>query len=46
MLSHFFAVVVDGTELARESVLSELVYVDEFVLMSEMIDEFRNNFRK
>ena len=38
MLSPFlFAVVVDVTELARECVLSELLYTDDIVLMSETI---------
>ena len=39
MLTHFcFAVVVDVvTEFSRESMLSELLYVDDLVLMSETI---------
>ena len=46
--SHFlFALVVDVvTELARESVMSELLYADNLVVMSETIDGFRNKFFK
>ena len=48
VLSYFlFVVVVDVvTEFARESVLSELLYADDFVMMSEMIEEFWNKFIK
>ena len=48
MLSPFlFAVVVDVvTELAREGVLSELLYVDDLVLMRETIDGLRNKVVK
>ena len=42
-----FAGVVDVfTELAREGVLSELMYADDLVLMSETIEGLRNNFLK
>ena len=46
MLSHFlFAVMVDVvTEFAREGVLSELLYADNLVLMSEIIEGFDNKF--
>ena len=44
---HHFAVVVDVvTELAREGVLSELLYADDLVLMSETIDGLRTMFMK
>ena len=48
VLSPFlFAVVVDVvTEFAIERAISELVYADELVLMSEIIEELRNNFIK
>ena len=48
MLSPFlFAVVVDVvTEFAREGALSELLFADDFVLMSETIKGFRNKFFK
>ena len=47
MLSHFpFAVMVDVTELARECMLSELLYANDLVLMSETIVELRNIFIK
>ena len=39
---HVFAVVVDVTELARDGVLSELLYADVLVLMSETIVTLRN----
>ena len=43
----FFAVVVDAvTEFAREGALSELVYADNLVLMSETIEGLRNKFAK
>ena len=44
VLSPFlFAVVVDVvTDLAREGVLSELLYADDLVLMSETIKGLRN----
>ena len=34
------------TELARRRVLSELLYADDLVVMSETIDRLRNNFLK
>ena len=47
VLSHFlFAVVVDVTESAREDALSELLYADDIVLMSETIEGLRNKFIK
>ena len=48
VLSPFlFAVVVDVvTEFAREGVLSELLYDDDLILMSEIIDGFWNKFLK
>ena len=48
MLSPFlFAVVVDVvTDLAREGVVKNLLYADDLVLMSEIIEEFRNKFLK
>ena len=48
VLSPFlFAVVVDVvTELAKEGVLSEWLYADDLVLMSETIEELRNKFLK
>ena len=48
MLSHFlFAVVVDVvTEFAREDALSELLYADDLVLMSETIEGLRDQFSK
>ena len=46
VLSHFlFALGVDVvTEFTRECVLSELLYTDGFVLMSETIERFRDKF--
>ena len=45
VLSHFFAVVVDFvTELAKEGVLSKLLYANDLVLMSKTIEELRNKF--
>ena len=45
--SFIFAVVVDVvTEFAREGALSELLYVDDVVLMSETIEGLRNKFLK
>ena len=45
VLSDFFAVVVDVvTEYAGECALSELLYADDFVLMSETIEGLRNKF--
>ena len=43
-----FSAVVVGvvTELARECVLSELVYVDNLFLMSETFEALRNKFTK
>ena len=48
VLSYFLsAVVIDIVkEIAREGALSELVYVDDLVLMSETIEGFRNKFIK
>ena len=47
VLSFVFAVVVDVvTEFAREGALSELLYADDLVLMSETIKGFRNKFFK
>ena len=48
MLSHFmFAMVVDVvTAFARDSVLCELLYADDLVLMSKTIVELRNNLIK
>ena len=48
MLSLFcFAVVVDVVnEFARECLLSELLYADDLVLMSETIEGLRNKFLK
>ena len=46
VLSHFlFAVVIDVvTEFAREGELSELLYADDLVLISETIDQLLNKF--
>ena len=46
VLSHFlFAVVVDDVnKFAREGMLSELLYVDDLVLMIETIRGLRNKF--
>ena len=45
LLSPFFAVMVDVvTGLDRESVLSELLYADDLVLMSETIEGLKNKF--
>ena len=48
VLSHFLvAVVVDViTELARKGALSELLYADDLVLMSETIERLINKFLK
>ena len=47
MLSPFlFAVVVDVTELAKDSVLSKLLCADNLVQMSQKIDGFKNKFIK
>ena len=48
VLSPFlFALVVDVvTEIARESVLSELLYADDLVLVSETIKGQKNKFFK
>ena len=48
VLSPFlYAMVVDVvTELAREGTLSELLYADDLVLMSETIEGLRNKFLK
>ena len=44
---HLFAVVADNvTELTTDSVLSELLYADDLVLMSEAIEGLRNKFIK
>ena len=43
----FFAVMLDiVTEFAREGALSELLYADGIVLMSETIEGLRNKFQK
>ena len=48
MLSPFIFAVVVGvvTECAREGALSELLYADDLVLMSETVGELRNKFLK
>ena len=47
VLSPFFSVVVDvGTEFARGCALSELLYDDDLVRMSETIEGLRNKFVK
>ena len=48
VLSPFlFALVVDVvTEFAREGALSELLYADDLVMMSETIERLRNKFMK
>ena len=47
VLSPFFALVVNVvTELARDFALSELLYADDLVLMSETIEGLRNMFLK
>ena len=48
VLSPFlFAVVVDVlTKFTREGILSELLYADDFVLMSETLKGLRNRFLK
>ena len=47
LLPLLFALVVDVvTEFAREGVLSELLYADDLVLMSEMMEGLRNKFLK
>ena len=39
-----FGVVVDVvTELVREEVISELLYADDLIMMSEIIKGLRNN---
>ena len=43
VLSHFLPAVV---ELARDGSLSELLYADVLVLMSETIEGLKNNFLK
>ena len=43
----YFAVVVDVvTEFAREGVLSELLYADDFVLICEAVEGLRNMLLK
>ena len=45
--SPFVAVVVDVvTEFTREGALNELLYVDDLVLMSEIIEGLKNKFLK
>ena len=45
LLPLLFAIVVDVfTEFAREGVLSELLYAEELVLMSESMEALRNEF--
>ena len=48
MLSpYLFPAVVDVvSELARDGVLSELLYADDLVLMNEAFNGFRNKFLK
>ena len=48
MLSPFlFALVADAaTDLARDSALSELLYVGDLILMSEIFDGLKNKFLK
>ena len=48
VLSPFpFALVVDvNTEFARVGALSELIYADDLVLISETIEELRDKFLK
>ena len=48
VLSPFLLTVVAdvATEFAREGVLSELLYADDLVQMSETIEGFRNKFIK
>ena len=47
LLPFLFAVVVDVvTEFAREGALSELLYADDLVLMSDAINGLRNKFLK
>ena len=47
VLSPFlFALVVDVTEFAREGALSELLYADDLVLLSETMVGLRDNFLK
>ena len=44
--SSFFDVVVDVAIFAREGALIELLYADDMVLMSEIIEGLRNKFLK
>ena len=46
VLSPFLSAVVvdDVTEFAREGALSELLYTDDLVLISETSEELRNRF--
>ena len=47
LLPFVYAVVVDVvTEFTKEGVLSELLYADDLVLMSETIEELRKKFLK
>ena len=47
LTSFLFAVAVDVvSDLVREGVLSELVYADDVVLMSETMEGLRDKFRK
>ena len=47
VLSPFFAVVVDVvTEFMKEGVISELLYADDLVLMSDTIKGLRSKFMK
>ena len=47
VLSPFlFAVMADVTDFAREGALSELLYADDLVLMSESMEGLRNKFLK
>ena len=44
VLSHF-SILADVIELAREGYLSELMYVDDLVLMSEITEGLINSFK-
>ena len=47
VLSHLiFVVLVDVTEFASEHVLSELLYADDLVLMSDTIEGLRDKLLK
>ena len=46
VLAFICKVVVDVAELIREYVLSEILYADDLVLMSELFEGNWNKFRK